>query len=91
METGAAGQIKVRLQPRAKHDEIVGERGGALIVRVTAPPLESKANNALCALIARRLRVGRTRVEIVRGSSSRDKLVRVEGVTTAELRRALRA
>jgi uncharacterized protein len=91
METGAAGQIKVRLQPRAKHDEIVGERGGALIVRVTAPPLEGKANNALCALIARRLRVGRTRVEIVRGSSSRDKLVRVEGVTTAELRRALRA
>jgi uncharacterized protein (TIGR00251 family) len=62
-----------------------------LIVRVTAPPLEGKANNALCALIARRLRVGRTRVEIVRGSSSRDKLVRVEGVTTAELWRALRA
>jgi uncharacterized protein len=62
-----------------------------LIVRVTAPPLEGKANNSLCALIARRLRVGRTRVEIVRGSSSRDKLVRVEGVTTAELWRALRA
>jgi hypothetical protein len=89
--TVPAASIKVRLQPRAKRDEIVGERDGVLIVRVTAPPLEGKANSALCALIARRLRVGRTRVEIVRGSSSRDKLVRVEGVTTAELRRALRA
>jgi uncharacterized protein len=81
--------IEVRLQPRAKRDEIVGERGGVLIVRVTAPPVEGRANDALCTLIARRARVGRTRVEVLRGSSSRDKVVRVEGVTTAELRRTL--
>lgn len=81
--------ISVRLQPRAKRDEIVGERDGVLVVRVTAPPIEGKANDALCALIARRVRVGRTRVEIVRGASARDKVVRVEGVTTDELRRAL--
>lgn len=84
-----AAQIDVRLQPRAKRDEIVGERGGVVIVRVTAPPVEGKANEALCALIARRARVGRTRIEVVRGSSSRDKVIRVEGLTTAELRRAL--
>lgn len=60
-----------------------------LVVRVTAPPVEGKANDALCALIARRAGVGRTRVEIVRGSSSRDKVIRVEGVTTAQLKRAL--
>jgi uncharacterized protein (TIGR00251 family) len=81
--------LDVRLQPRAKRDEIVGEREGILVVRVTAPPVEGKANEALCALIARRARVGRKRVEVIRGSSSRDKVVRVEGVTTAELRRAL--
>jgi uncharacterized protein (TIGR00251 family) len=86
----AATQIEVRLQPRAKCDEIVGERAGVLVVRVTAPPVEGKANDALCALIARRARVGRTRVEVVRGASSRDKAVRVEGMTPAELRRALR-
>ena len=85
----AAAQIDVRLQPRAKRDEIVGERGGVLVVRVTAPPVEGRANDALCALIARRARVGRTHVEVVRGTSSCDKVVRVEGVTTAELRVAL--
>jgi uncharacterized protein len=81
--------IEVRLQPRAKRDEIVGEREGVIVVRVTAAPVEGKANAALCALIARRARVGRTGVEIVRGASSRDKVVRVEGVTTAQLRQAL--
>jgi uncharacterized protein len=60
-----------------------------LVVRVTAPPVEGKANDALCALIARRVRVGRTRVEIVRGASARDKVVRVEGVTSEQLRRVL--
>jgi len=84
-----AAQIDVKLQPRARRDEIVGERAGVLIARVTAPPVEGRANDALCALIARRARVGRTRVEVIRGASSRDKVVRVEGVTTAELRRAL--
>jgi uncharacterized protein (TIGR00251 family) len=86
-----AAQIKVRLQPRSKRDEIVGERDGVLVVRVTAPAREGKANEALCALMARRLRIGRRRVAIVRGSSSRDKVVRIEGVTTAELRSALAA
>ena len=89
MPPGVAASIDVRLQPRAKRDEIVGERDGVLIVRVTAPPVEGRANDALCALIARRARVGRTRVEVVRGASSRDKVIRVEGVTTAELKRAL--
>jgi uncharacterized protein (TIGR00251 family) len=84
-------QIDVRLQPRAKRDEIVGEREGVLVVRVTAPPIEGRANDALCALIARRARVGRTRVEVVRGASSRDKVVRVEGVDAAVLRGRLLA
>jgi uncharacterized protein YggU (UPF0235/DUF167 family) len=69
----------------------VGERDGVFVVRVTAPPVEGKANDALCALIARRARVGRSRVEIVRGASARDKVVRVEGVTSEQLRRALDA
>jgi uncharacterized protein len=84
-----AARVAVRLQPRAKRDEIVAERDGVLIVRVTAPPVEGKANDALCALIARQARVGRTRVEVVRGSSSREKVVCVKGLTAAELRRSL--
>jgi uncharacterized protein len=60
-----------------------------LVVRVTAPPVEGKANDALCALIATRARVGRKRVAVVRGAASRDKVVEVEGVTSDELRRLL--
>jgi uncharacterized protein (TIGR00251 family) len=82
-------ELRVRLQPRAARNEIVGERAGALVVRVTAPPAEGKANDALRTLIARHARVGRTRVTILRGASSRDKLLRVEGLTDGELRRAL--
>jgi hypothetical protein len=81
----------VRLQPRARANEIVGERDGVVLARVTAPPLQGRANHALRRLIARRARVGVERVEIVRGSTSRHKLVRVRGVRPEQLRRALLA
>ena len=81
--------LAVRLQPRASREEIVGERAGALVVRVLAPPVDGRANEALCRLIAKRAGVARGRVTIVRGESARDKLVRVEGVALPELRAAL--
>jgi len=83
------GEIAVRLTPRAGENRIVGERGGVVLVRVTAPPLEGRANDALLRLIARRARVGVRSVSIVRGEGSRDKRVRVEGISTSELREAL--
>jgi uncharacterized protein len=76
-------RIAVRLQPRARRNEIAGVRGGALVVRVTAPPLESRANRALCRLIADRLGVAPSRVTIIRGEHARDKLLAVEGVDQA--------
>ena len=82
-------ELAVRLQPRARANEIVGERDGKLLARVTAPALQGRANDALRRLIARRARVGIERVQIVRGASSRDKLVRVRGVSATELRQAL--
>ena len=84
-----ACEIAVRLQPRARGDEIVGEREGRLVVRVTAPPAEGRANEALCRLIARRARVGRRSVSVQSGARTREKRVRVEGISLAELRRAL--
>jgi uncharacterized protein (TIGR00251 family) len=86
---GGGATIAVRVQPRAGRDEIAGERGGALVVRLTAPPAEGRANEALCRLLARRLGVGRTRVTLVRGHRSRDKVVRIEGLTDGEAARAL--
>ena len=81
------GDLAVRLQPRARCDEIVGERNGVLVVRVTAPPLDGRANAALCRLIAKAVGVAPSRVEIVRGHGSRDKVVRVTDVDAGALHR----
>jgi uncharacterized protein (TIGR00251 family) len=79
----------VRLQPRARTNEIVGERDGVLIVRVSAPPVEGRANDALCRLIAKQARVGLRRVSIVRGAGARRKVVRVEGADPERMRALL--
>jgi uncharacterized protein (TIGR00251 family) len=79
----------VRLQPRARRAEVVGERAGAVVIRVTAPPVDGKANAALCAFVAERAGVPRSRVEVVRGATNRDKVVRVEGIDATALRAAL--
>jgi uncharacterized protein len=68
---------------------MVGERNGALLVRVAAPPVEGKANEALARLLARRLGVAPSRVSIVRGASSKDKLIAVDGMDLHALRRQL--
>jgi uncharacterized protein (TIGR00251 family) len=81
--------LRIRLQPRARRDEVVGERGEAIVVRVTAPPVDGKANAALCAFVARAANVAPSRVAVVRGQTSRDKVVRVDGVTKAALQTAL--
>jgi uncharacterized protein (TIGR00251 family) len=82
-------RIAVRLQPRASRDEIVGLRDGILVVRVTAPPVDGRANRALCKLVAQRAGVAPSHVSVVRGERSRDKLVAVEGVDPEALAAAL--
>jgi uncharacterized protein (TIGR00251 family) len=84
-----SARLAVRLQPRASRDEIVGQRDNALVVRVTAPPVDGKANDALCRLIAKRAGVAPTRVSIIRGHAARDKVIEVDGMDEAELRRVL--
>jgi uncharacterized protein len=86
---GPMARIAIRVQPRAARDEIAGERDGALLVRVTAPPVDGKANEAACKLLAKRLGVAPSRVSVVRGGSARDKVVEVEGVDDQALRREL--
>jgi uncharacterized protein len=81
--------LPIRLQPRARRDEVVGERAGAIVIRVTAPPVDGKANAALCGFVARAANVAPSRVTVVRGQTSRDKVIRVEGVSELTLRNAL--
>ena len=68
---------------------MVGERAGAIVIRVTAPPVDGKANAALCAFVARAAGVPPSRVRVVRGATSRDKVVRVEGADADAVRAAL--
>jgi uncharacterized protein len=84
-----SAEIAVRVTPRARANEIVGERQERLLVRVTAPPADGRANAAVCRVIAKRAGVGVRSVTVMHGGSSRDKLVRVEGIGADELRRAL--
>jgi hypothetical protein len=77
----------VRVQPRAPRSEIVGWRAdGTLSVRVAAPPVEGQANAALAALLAGALALRLSAVTVERGARGRDKLVRVAGLTPAEVR-----
>jgi uncharacterized protein (TIGR00251 family) len=69
--------LRIRVQPRAARDEVMGERAGALLVRLAAPPVEGRANAALVRLLARRLGLPPSAIEIVLGGSGRDKVVHV--------------
>jgi hypothetical protein len=76
-----ATELHIRLTPRASRAQIGPVRAdGALAVRVTAPPVDGKANVALCKLLASELGLAPSRVSVVRGHTARDKVVRIEGV-----------
>lgn len=82
-------RLNVRLTPRAARDVIVGFEAETLRVRVSAPPVDGKANEALTRLLASKLRVARGAVRVVAGQSSRSKVVAVDGLTSDEVRRRL--
>lgn len=81
--------LDVRVHPRAGRNEIAGERDGRLLVRVTAPPIDGRANAAVCRLIARAAGVAKGQVAVTSGEGHRDKVVTVADVTDQELRTAL--
>lgn len=85
--TAAPGcTLAIKAIPNAPRSEIVGWLGEALKVKVHAPPVEGRANDALCALLAGTLGLPRRAVTVLRGDTSRQKLVRIEGLTLAEVR-----
>jgi uncharacterized protein (TIGR00251 family) len=76
----------VRVQPRASRTELAGTHGDALKVRIAAPPVEDAANAELVTFLAKRLRVPKSAVHIVKGVRARDKVVKIEGVSGDEIR-----
>lgn len=83
-------RFEVRVQPRASRSEIVGEQEGALRVRLAAPPVDGAANDALIELLADLLDVPKRDIRIVTGSTSKRKVIEVDGVTAVQVL-ALRA
>jgi uncharacterized protein (TIGR00251 family) len=77
--------LRVRVSPRASRNAVAGERDGALVVRVTAAPVEGAANEALARVLARVLHVPASAVAVRRGASGRDKLLHVSGLDAATL------
>jgi len=78
-------RIRVRLTPRSARNEIDGWRDGLLRVRVTAPPVDGKANEALERLIASALGVRKSAVSVVSGTRSREKTIAIEGYSEDEI------
>lgn len=83
-------RFRVKVQARARRQEIVGVHDGALRVRVTAPPLEGRANQAVVELLAEHLRVPRSSIKIAAGERNPLKLVEVAGLDAAAIRERLR-
>ncbi|MGA2098608.1 MAG: DUF167 domain-containing protein [Candidatus Acidiferrum sp.] len=87
LENMAAGTISfpVRVQPRASKDEISGVMNGALKVRLQAPAVEDRANEALVELLAHLLKTPKSAVRILAGDRSRTKRVEIRGVTKQQV------
>ena len=79
----------VKVHPRAKRNGITGEVGDALKVSLTTPPIEGRANEACIEFFAKLLKVPRSSVTIASGLTSRNKVIRVAGISAEELRKTL--
>lgn len=88
MSQGTAA-VTIRVQPRASRNQIQRRPSGAIVVRLTAPPVEGAANRALVEFLADALDVPKSAVEIVAGTRSREKRVRVAGMSAEALRSRL--
>ena len=77
--------LSVKLQPRASANEIGPPVGGELKIKVTAPPVDAAANEALVKLLADKLDCARNRIELVRGHKSRHKVLKLHGFTSEEV------
>lgn len=81
----------VRVQPRASRSGVVGELDGALKIRLAAPPVDGEANEELIRVLAKLFDVPRSQVAISSGQTSKNKLIRIEGISAAEAEKVLQS
>ncbi len=88
-QQGSDVLLWIKAVPGASRDQIAGVIGDRLKVRVSAPPEGGKANTAICKLLAKALGVKNNQVFIEFGAANPEKIIRIAGVTTNDLRRRL--
>ncbi len=88
-DTAQGATFAIKVHPRAKKDAISGEVGDALKLSLTAPPIEGRANEAVVEFFAKLLKVARSSVTIAAGESSRNKVLRVTGLSAEVVRSRL--
>ena len=79
-------EVPLHVQVRARRDEIAGVHNGALKLRISAPPVDDAANRAIVSFFASLLAIPKSKLQIVAGQKSRDKVLRVEGISLDEFR-----
>src|ERR1700685_2205357 len=88
-ETSEGVTFAVKVHPRAKKNAITGELGDALKLSLTSPPVEGRANGACIEFFAKLLKLPRSSVTIASGQTSRQKVIRISGLSAGEVRRRL--
>ena len=82
--------LRVHVVPNAKSDCVAGEHGGAAKIKLRAPAVEGKANAALIRFLAEQMNLPRHAIVLKRGEKSRDKLIQIDGLSEADVRKRLR-
>jgi len=82
---GDASWLRLRVCPNAGRNEVVGFIDGVLQVKVAAPPVKGKANRELTAFLSQALGVGRSSLAIIKGHTSRNKVIAVDGLSQADI------
>ena len=90
-QRGEAVAFSVRVVPRASRNKIAGIKDGAVRIRLTAPPVEGAANEALIGFLSSVLRVPKQDIELVSGQTARNKVVSVSGLSAEEVEARLRS
>ncbi|MFH0847702.1 MAG: DUF167 domain-containing protein [Chloroflexota bacterium] len=78
-------RLSLRVQPSSPKNEVLGFREGILSLRITAPPRDGKANKGLIDFLAEKLGIAKSQIDIVKGHSSRNKVVAISGLSEAEV------
>ncbi len=88
-DTAGDATFAVKVHPRAKKNAVTGEVGDALKLSLTAPPADGRANEACIEFFAKLLKLPRSSVTIASGHSSRQKVIRISGLSAEEVRKRI--